>query len=66
MPTDRMFEVGAEHEEGTIEHWATQLGTPIWLFKACKVAHHWAEAKRMTEDEYSEAVDAIARSPISY
>lgn len=47
----------------TVEVWAAKVGTADWLFAAAKAGQRWAIGQEITEQQYSEAIEAAANVP---
>lgn len=51
-------QTGAAQEQ-TIEEHSRKLGTPASVFEAAKVYHGWGAQKRLTREQYEEAIKTV-------
>lgn len=40
----------------SVETWAKELNTPLWLFKAAKTKFDWATGKPITQSNYTKLI----------
>ncbi len=49
----------AEPEKKTVENWAAQKATPLWLFAAAQAHERWAIGAELTEAEFDAALGRV-------